>query len=245
VNEARATADSAGVEVRPLTTLGDAEDVVALERATWGEAQEVPREMIRALQGAGVPPLGAFDGGEMVGFVLGFVGAGGDGLHLHSHMLAVAESHQARGIGRALKLAQRDWALARGIETMRWTFDPLVTRNAHFNLNVLGAVADRFHRHYYGDMTDRINRGERTDRLEVLWDLRAGTPKGEASRSVPVPPDYASVRASDPRAAGKLREDVARQLEGAIGEGFVAVGFDRDRSCYLLAPGDSSSRSQT
>ncbi|MEX2458324.1 MAG: GNAT family N-acetyltransferase [Actinomycetota bacterium] len=238
---ARSAAENAGVEIRPLTTLEEAGEVVRLQVATWGEAQTVPREAIRALQGAGVPPLGAYADDDMIGFVLGFIGAGPDGIHVHSHMLAVDPDRRSHGVGRALKLAQRALALGQGITVARWTFDPLIARNAHFNLHVLGAVADRFHRHYYGDMTDRINTGERTDRLEVWWDLRrepgprlAADPAGE----VEVPPDHESLRRTDPAVAGEWRERVADALEEALAGGLAVTGFVR--SSYVLSRGSNS-----
>jgi predicted GNAT superfamily acetyltransferase len=232
---AREAAAAARVVVRTLTTLEEAAEVVRLQTATWGEGQVVPRELIRAFQRAGVPPLGAFDGGHMVGFVLGFVGAGPDGIHVHSHMLAVEAELQQRGVGRALKLAQRAWALAEGIGSMRWTFDPMIARNAAFNLEVLRVVADRFHRNYYGEMTDAINRGERTDRLEVVWDLtREPEPSREPVERVRVHPDHLRLRADDPDSAAAERDRVADALERAFARGRIVVGFDRASSEYLL-----------
>jgi predicted GNAT superfamily acetyltransferase len=174
----------------------------------------------------------------MVGFVLGFIGAGADGLHVHSHQLAVTGGARSRGVGRALKLAQRAWALDRGIEAMRWTFDPLIARNAYFNLQILGAVADRFHRHYYGDMDDDVNRGQRSDRLEVRWDLReppSGLDAAEVARRVRIPPDHEAERRADPDRARALRDAVADELEAAMTAGLEAVAFDREAPAYLLA----------
>jgi predicted GNAT superfamily acetyltransferase len=169
---AHETASSAGVELRPLTTLEDGDRVLRVMVATWGSENQLTRDFVRALQGSGNVPWGAFEGEELVGYVLGFLGTDlEDGLHLHSHMLAVLPGRRHGGVGRALKLAQRAQALDVGVRLVRWTFDPLVARNAYFNLVKLGAVADRFHRHYYGDMEDALNRGERSDRLEARWDL--------------------------------------------------------------------------
>jgi predicted GNAT superfamily acetyltransferase len=111
-----------------------------------------------------------------VWFVLGFLGWN-DGIHLHSHMLAVLPEWRSRGVGYALKLAQRAACLEAGVEEARWTYDPLVTRNAWFNLVKLGTVATSFVPDFYGEMTDRINKGDRSDRFEVRWRLgseRAG-----------------------------------------------------------------------
>ncbi len=164
-------ASAAGIELRPLTTLEDADRILGVMIATWGEHQLVPREMIRALADSGNVPYGAFRGDELVGYVLGWMALDADGPHVHSHMLAVLPGSRSSGVGYALKLAQRAQALEAGYGMVRWTFDPLQARNAHFNLNKLGVVCDRFHRDFYGAMSDVLNRGDRSDRLVVRWDL--------------------------------------------------------------------------
>ena len=181
---AHATADLAGVSIVALTELADAERTRDVIEAVWGDAQEIPRELIRALQLAGTVLLGGEADGELVGFVLGFPGISG-GLHLHSHMLGVVPSWQARGVGYALKLAQRAACLDAGIAEIRWTYDPLVYRNARFNLVKLRARGIRFLPAFYGEMTDRLNRGDRSDRFEVSWRLSsdAGTRAIELRRS--------------------------------------------------------------
>ena len=163
-------ATAAGVTLRALTTLDDADAIVRVMVATWGE--EMPRETIRALAGSGNVPWGAFDGDELIGYVLGWAAvAEAGGLHEHSHMLAALPDRRHGGVGFALKLAQRASCLDRDIHLVRWTFDPLVARNAHLNINKLGATCDRFHRDYYGQMPDAINAGDRSDRLVVRWRL--------------------------------------------------------------------------
>lgn len=169
---ARAAARAAGVELRPLTSLEDADAVIDVMAATWGEHQLLPREVIRALVESGNVPYGAVAQGELVGFVLGWVGAGaGEEPHVHSHMLAVRPGLRSRGVGYALKLAQRAQALDAGLRVVRWTYDPLQARNAKFNFGKLGVVADRFIRNCYGEMADVLNRGDRSDRFLVRWDL--------------------------------------------------------------------------
>jgi predicted GNAT superfamily acetyltransferase len=166
-----AAAHRAGVDVRALTDLADADRVRHVIRLVWGE-QVPPREIIRAMQHAGAVLYGADHDGDLVGFVWGFAGLSG-GLHLHSHQLAVLPDRQVKGVGYALKLAQRAACLDLGIEDVRWTYDPLVARNARFNLVKLGAVAFRFLPQFYGVMTDRLNRRDRSDRFEVRWELRS------------------------------------------------------------------------
>jgi predicted GNAT superfamily acetyltransferase len=256
---AQDAAAAAGVELRSLPELADTDRVNDVIRATWGSVSAVPRELQRALQASGNAPLGAFEGDALVGVCLGFLGPGeagagggreGEGMHLHSHMLAVLPGRRSSGVGYALKLGQRAAALAAGIEVARWTFDPLQARNAYFNLVKLGAAADRFHRHLYGDMGDDLNRGERTDRLEARWDLRRepgprpvpaspavvlggerrpgplGVPDGEGL--VRVPSDYPALRREDPEAAAAWRDAVAEAVEACLAAGLEATGFLRD-----------------
>lgn len=235
---AHATAHAAGVELRPIERVDEAAHIRALIRSTWG-GQDLPPETIRALAHSGNRAWAAFDGAACVAFVLGWAGVDADGLHVHSHMLATAPSHRGRGIGAALKFAQRAQALDQDIHVVRWTFDPMVTRNAVFNLERLGAVADRFHRHFYGDMGDAMNVGQRSDRLVARWDLdRAPGPRGLAAgaRIVPVTADYAAVRATDAEAAAAVREEVASGIEAALADGLVAAGFDAATSAYRFAP---------
>lgn len=238
---AERAARAAQVELRPCTTLEGADEILRIMIATWGEHQLVPREMIRALSDSGNEPYGAFRRGEMVGYVLGWMGSDRDGRHVHSHMLAVVPKLRSRGVGYALKLAQRAQALEQGYSVIRWTFDPLQSRNAHFNISKLGVVCDRFHRNFYGAMTDVVNRGERSDRLVVRWDLdrAAGprpVPKGdevavlEANgpdnlprpvRAEPIAPDGGSLRVCIPRDYAGLKErdpGLAAEWREAVGD---------------------------
>ena len=188
-------AGAAGIELRPLMTLEDADRILRVMVATWGEHQLVPREMIRALADSGNVPYGAFRGDELIGYVLGWMALDADGPHVHSHMLAVLPGSRSGGVGYALKLAQRAQALEAGYGVVRWTFDPLQARNAHFNLNKLGVVCDRFHRDFYGAMSDALNRGDRSDRLVVRWELDRALGPSEISAG---PHVVDALRASGP-----------------------------------------------
>ncbi|MGB9468611.1 MAG: hypothetical protein WBQ59_04615, partial [Candidatus Acidiferrum sp.] len=115
--------------------------------------------------------LGAFDGATMVGFTKAFVGLHERTPYLHSHMAAVVASHRDRHIGRALKLFQREDALRRDFRLIEWTFDPLETKNAHFNINRLGAISRRYIPNFYGITTSPLHRAMQTDRLLVEWQL--------------------------------------------------------------------------
>ena len=255
---AHEAAAAAGVELRPLGRLEDADAILRIMEATWGGQEPFPREMLRALADSGNVPYGAVAGGEAIGYVLSWVGVEPeDGLHVHSHMLAALPARRHRGVGFALKLAQRAQALEQGITIVRWTFDPLVARNAYFNLHKLGAIADRFGRDFYGEMPDAVNAGERTDRCTVRWDLERepgpravaasgailvndeGRPRPAAAPSgrsaiVEVPPEYPELRARDPDLARSWRDASAEAIEACLFLGMVAAGFDAGRSAYVF-----------
>jgi predicted GNAT superfamily acetyltransferase len=235
---ANAAASSAGVTLRALTSTRDADRLIGVMIDTWGEHQLLPVEVIVALAESGNTPWGAFDGDELLGYVLGWAGVDErDGLHVHSHMLAAIPDRRRRGIGYALKLAQRARALEQGISVVRWTFDPLIAPNASFNLSKLGAIADRFARDFYGAMDDALNRGERSDRLIVRWDLERipGPRDVRAVTTIEIPEDHLSLRRRDPEEAASWRDRVAEGLEAGLGAGLVVAGFDREVPAYLLA----------
>jgi predicted GNAT superfamily acetyltransferase len=181
-------ASAAGVELLALPDLADCDRINRVIERVWG-AQELPPELVRAMQHAGCVLIGAAPRGdaELVGFVLGFAGFA-DGPHLHSHMLATVPEWQSRGVGFALKLAQRAAALDAGFEEVRWTYDPLLARNAWFNLTKLGATATAFLPEFYGEMTDLLNAGDRSDRFEVQWSLRSRRSMAAAAGARPLHP---------------------------------------------------------
>jgi predicted GNAT superfamily acetyltransferase len=178
-------AEAAGVSVVPLTELEDIEGMWRVLGSLWGESI-LDQGVIRAVQHAGGLLYGARTNGELVGFVLGFAGFG-DGLHIHSHILGVTPEWQGRGVGYALKLAQRARCLEEGIAEVRWTYDPLIARNARFNLVKLGCIATRLFRRFYGEMTDRLNRGDRSDRFEIRWRVGSDRVERALRREVQAP----------------------------------------------------------
>ena len=144
-----------------------------LQMRVWGSdvPDVVPSHVLYIAATTGGIVLGARDGDRTIGFVLGFLARRNGRLYHASHMLGIDPDYQGHGTGAALKWKQRDRALAQGLDLMTWTFDPLESRNAYFNLNKLGAMSRTYKTNVYGDMTDELNRGLPSDRLEVEWQL--------------------------------------------------------------------------
>jgi predicted GNAT superfamily acetyltransferase len=169
--------DWQGMDIRRLTTLEDCKRVAALEKTVWGlsDAEDVvpPILLIVSIKRGGIL-LGAFDGtGEMQGFVYSMAGLK-DGRPMQwSHMLGVAPTARDSGLGTRLKLAQRDVAIAMGLELIEWTFDPLQALNAHFNFAKLGVVAQEYEENAYGESSSPLHRGAPTDRFVAEWRITA------------------------------------------------------------------------
>jgi predicted GNAT superfamily acetyltransferase len=171
------------ISIRDLESFEDLQKAEALEREVWGLADldVLPMTMAVATKTAGSIWVGAFDGAELVGFAFGFLGLDRGQLMVHSHMLAVRESHRDLDLGYKLKLAQRERALAlRGNDTrvtesrineITWTFDPLQSKNAHLNFSKLGVVSDTYKVDFYGPETSSVLHRNSTDRLWVRWSL--------------------------------------------------------------------------
>ena len=157
--------------IRDLQSFDDLLQVKAVEKEVWGMADDdsLPMTLAVALQAAGNIFIGAFDGARLVGFAFGFLGREHGRPAIHSHMLAVVDEYRQHDLGRRLKLAQRERALAMGIREMTWTFDPLQSRNAHFNLAKLGVFSDTYKVDFYGSETSSILHRNGTDRLWVRW----------------------------------------------------------------------------
>ena len=176
--------DSAEIEIRPAQTRADLEACVELQRDTWGQgfSEVVPVSMMQVTGKMGGICLGAFGpGGTMLGVVYGVTGIRGGRRAHWSHMLAVRQRARNLGIGRRLKIAQKEALVEQGVTTMYWTFDPLVARNAHLNINLLGASVDEFVPDMYGVSDSDLHRLG-TDRFIVKWDLGGGRGAEEAAR---------------------------------------------------------------
>lgn len=169
---AHAAARSAGVSIQDITELEEILAVGRLYEGIWRRdaAPPISTELLRAFAKAGNYVGGAFDGGALVGACVGFFSAPAEGA-MHSHIAGVSAAVRGRNVGFALKLHQRAWALQRGVSLIAWTFDPLVSRNAYFNLAKLGAEPVEYLPNFYGGLRDGINDGDDSDRLLIHWAL--------------------------------------------------------------------------
>ncbi len=149
------------------------ETVVDLEMDIWGlnPRDAAPTNLLHALAQNGGLIAGAYDDQRLIGLSLAFPARRGKQWMLWSHMVGIHRHYQGKGVGFGLKQFQRTWGIEQGYRHMGWTFDPLQRGNANFNLHILGATASIYHENFYGEMTDGINAGLPSDRLEAHWDL--------------------------------------------------------------------------
>jgi predicted GNAT superfamily acetyltransferase len=238
-----------GITVRSLHAAEEMRIGVELQQQVWGysEIDTVPEQMFIVAKESGGQVLVAYEGDRAVGFALAFAGIHGTHHHLHSHMVGVIPEFQNRGVGRVLKLAQRDDAIARGIDLIEWTFDPLQLKNAHFNLARLGAIARRYIPNCYGRTSSKLHAGLPTDRLVAEWWVSSarvqgiidGQPPVTDSRThISIPLTIREICANDAAQAESVQSRVREQFEMFFASGYAAVGFkfDEQEGNYLLEP---------
>jgi|SRR5579885_1911949 len=232
---------SKGITIRKFTKPDEMKACVDLQKVVWGfsDVDIVPHRMFVVAHRTGGQVIGAFDGDKVIGFALAFIANRDGGMYIHSHMAAVLPEYQNKGIGRKLKLAQKDDALERGFDLIEWTFDPLQIRNAHFNISRLGAIVREYLPNVYGRTTSPLHHGLPTDRLVAHWRIRDLEPRESASgemKLVCVPKDIFEVSASDPERAKSLQSEIRRHFQKFFGEGFAVTRFEVDETQgkYLL-----------
>ncbi len=244
---------------RPITDNEGFARVAALEMFIWGvnERDAITVHVQRILTHTGGGIIGAYDGEELIGFTVGL--ATRDPEKLWSHMAGVHPRYQRQGIGYQLKLRQREWAQKEGYRRIHWTFDPLLSQNANFNLRLLRVQVRDYHVNFYGEMSG-INAGLPTDRMEASWlldDSAAPTPPqaidflpGTATdpqvdaplefsadwHALEIPYDFATLKNFDPALALAWRLAVRDRLQQAFAAGYSAVDFVRreGRCWYVL-----------
>ena len=233
---------SSPVAVRLCHGLDELHACVALQKDVWNfsDYDLVPLRLFVVAEKIGGQVIGAFDGGELVGFAMSIPGAHNSRPYLHSHMLAVRESYRDAGIGRRLKLFQREDALTRGFELIEWTFDPLEIKNAWLNIERLGAIARRYNLNQYGISSSPLQGGLPTDRLVAEWWLRSERvetllasgqhPPVKAEMTVAVPAEIYTWK-SAPQHRHKAEQVQARNREvflDAFSRGLAVLGYERD-----------------
>ena len=230
------------IEIRACHGADEFRACVELQKEVWGFADLdlVPLRMFVVASKVGGQVIGAFDAGQLVGFALSVPGTRNGHPYLHSHMLAVREQYRNLGLGQKMKFAQRDEALSRGIELIEWTFDPLEIKNAHLNLNRLGAIARRYTLNQYGISSSPLHGGLPTDRLVAEWWLKsrrvqavvAGkpVPKYGVEKRLDVPAEIYDWKAS-PTDRERAREVQSRNRNAflaAFDAGLSALGYERN-----------------
>jgi predicted GNAT superfamily acetyltransferase len=233
------------VTIRPCHTIEEFEEMVELEFRVWefGERDVVPSQMYVVAAKIGGQIFGAFVEDKMAGFALAYPGIRDGQPYLHSHMAAVLPKFRDVGIGRMLKLAQRDDALSRGISLIEWTFDPLQPRNAHFNLCRLGVVARRYLIDVYGHTSSPLHAGLPTDRLVAAWHLDSQRVADVLAGRPPAMPDVCervriAVDESSAQGMVETQQVVRKRFQELFAAGYVATSFERTPGggSYILEP---------
>ncbi|MGD0869508.1 MAG: GNAT family N-acetyltransferase [Bryobacteraceae bacterium] len=243
-------ASQAVIEIRQLFQLAEFEDVVRLQKVIWefADVELLPVRFLVVVSRIGGHVFGAYDGAEMIAFCFAIPGIKPAGKsYLHSHMLGVLPPYRNTGIGRRLKLRQREDALTRGIELIEWTFDPMELKNAFLNIEKLGAIVRRYNQNQYGHTASPLHGGLPTDRCYAEWwidsprvkKILAGGPhQNNAVERVSYPVDIARIRRDDAAQARAIQKANGEKLRRAFERGLAATGFERGETegTYLLEP---------
>jgi predicted GNAT superfamily acetyltransferase len=239
------------IEIRQLFHLSDFEQVVQLQKTIWGfeDLELLPLRFLVVVTKVGGHVFGAYDGAQMAGFCFAIPGVKSGGRpYLHSHMLGVLPPYRNSGVGRRLKLMQREDALARGIHLIEWTFDPLELKNAFLNIEKLGAIVRRYYENQYGTTSSPLHGGLPTDRCIAEWwidspRVKAVLAGGRAERPrveerISYPADISRIRDEDPRGAREIQRANAEKFLQALANGLAVTGFERteNEGAYLLEP---------
>lgn len=236
------------IEIRQVQKLDEYDDVLRLQQVIWGfaDTELLPIRFLVVVNKVGGHIFGAYDGAKMVGFCFAIPGVKPTKMpYLHSHMLGVLPAYSNAGIGRRLKLQQREEALARGIELIEWTFDPLEIKNAFFNIERLGAIVRRYSRNQYGTTSSPLHGGLPTDRCIAEWWIDSARVRSILSGEtvlrnpqvrISYPADIARIRSEDSVRARQIQQANAERFIDAFDNGLAVTGFSRDENegAYLL-----------
>jgi predicted GNAT superfamily acetyltransferase len=247
------------ISIRKCGSIDELNACVALQKDVWKfhDIDLVPLRIFVVGQKIGGQIIGAFDGNtnELVGFAFSIPGARAGHPYLHSHMLAVREAWRNHGLGRRLKLAQREDAMQQGFDLIEWTFDPLEIKNAHLNLVRLGAIARRYSVNHYGDSSSPLQGGLPTDRLVAEWWLkskrvvnlleRSQAPQFQVEKKIAVPAQVYAWKASaaERNKASEVQKRNREEFLQAFPQGLAALGYERDvagNGAFLLGRWDEN-----
>ena len=240
-----------GIEIVGLHTAEHMQGVVDVFQQVWGSPTELIRlELLMAITHSGGYVAAAVDGqGKVLGASVALLAVHDGAPALHSHITGILPGVRQIGLGRRIKLHQQSWARERGIEWIVWTFDPLVRRNAWFNIAVLGVEVHDYLDSFYGVMTDAINAGDESDRLLVAWDLATDPDHPlfdgddvEDPVLIPTPDDVVALRRTDPAAVATWRSESRASWHAALAARRRVLGFTRGGD-YVLGPITASSAS--
>lgn len=243
------------ITIRNCSTIDEFQACVALQKEVWNFADVdlVPLRMFVVSHKIGGQIIGAFDGDTLAGFVFSVPGTRAGHSYLHSHMLAVREQFRNSGLGRRLKLAQRDDALAQGFELLEWTFDPLEIKNAYLNIVRLGAITRRYSVNHYGYSSSPLQGGLPTDRLVAEWWIQSRrvtrlldqkqAPVFNLEEKISVPAEIYAWKASDQNRAlaAEVQKENREQFLSAFSSGLAVLGYERDAAgngAFLLSRWD-------
>lgn len=244
------------IEIRECATVGEFDECIALQREAFGlpDQELSPRRHLIVSRQAGGWTLGAFTKDRMVGFVHHLAAVRGNEIFGYSHMMGVAVDYQNKGVGAQLKWAQRERALAEGRDFIKWTWEPMRARNAHFNLNRLGVIVEAYSENFYGtdygsDFAGQLQGapGIDSDRLFASWYLlsdrvvqmaqgSALTLRSSPAAAVAIPANWPQLVSENPASAKEEQLRVREEFNRALTSGLVCAGFDRhaDEPRYLF-----------
>ena len=227
------------LRIARLTTQAEFEECVELEQKTWqySAGEILPRRVFLLAEKLGGHVLGAYDGEKLVGFNLGLPAQRRGMGYIHSQMLAVLPDYRNSGLGRSMKLAQRELAIEQGIDVVEWTYDPLEIKNSFFNLSRLGAISRRYVPNFYGASSSPLQGGLPTDRLYAEWWVRSAHAERVMAREpsmepvlerVSVPAQIYEWKAEGDRRAQETQTMLRNTLQQYFAEGLCVIGYDRE-----------------
>ncbi len=246
------------MDINVVSDPDEISEIIPVIKSAWGmeNMDQLIKDIVASMRFHGGLVLLAREKDKVIGMHYSFPGYRNGRVYLYSHMTGVIQDLKYSGVGRALKLAQRDWASSHGYNLVAWTYDPLMALNANFNFNKLGVFSRTYLRNFYGQMEDALNFGMPTDRFVAEWWNEYTKPRvpapgefvnepGElykadysnlaATVGVYIPKDFVSMKRNDRDLALKVRMGLRDIFENLFSQGYFAVGFNRDEAYYTFA----------